>query len=169
MELITPYNDETMTYDNESHQYVLTLKYVKDKLGIDLPEHLNTAASDDPQRVAQYRLEQVSNEIYSYIYAHNSNNQVQEFFACKLESARVIIRKAMLEQLSYELVSGAISMFSGVNIKTGQIMDKKKLQDAIVGFNAQKELDKIIPELGWALTYQGQIMTPIGANIRGDY
>ena len=133
MELITPYSDEKMIYNQESHQYRLTLGYVFNKLGVNLAERVNTAPSDDPQKVAD------------------------------------IICKAMLEQLSYELVSGAISMFSGINVKTGQIMDRKKMQEAIIGFNAQKELDKIVPELGWALTYQGQIMTPIGMNIRGDY
>ena len=166
---ITPYSDDKMIYDAEAHQYRLTIGYVKEKLGIDLPQHLNTAASDDPQKVAEFRLEQVANEIYSYIYAQNSNNEMQEFYACKLESTRNIIRKAMLEQLSYELVSGALSMFSGVNIKTGQVIERKKLQEAIIGFNAKKELDMIVPELGIALTYQGQLLRPVGVDIRGDY
>lgn len=167
--LITPYSDDKMIYDAEAHQYRLTLGYVKEKLGINLPEHLNTAQNDDPQKVAEYRLEQVANEVYSYIYAQNSNNEMQEFYASKLESTRKILMRAMLEQLSYELTSGAISMFSGVNIKSGQVIERKKLQEAVIGFNTQKELDKIVPELGIALTYRGQLLRPIGVDIRGDY
>ena len=169
MRLITPYSDEEMIYDAEEHQYKLTLKYVKDKLGINLADHLNTAASDDPQVVAEYKLNQISNEVYSYIYAQNSNNEMQEFYAAKLEATRTIIKKAMLEQLSYELVSGSLSMFSGVNIKTGQIMDKKKLSEAVIGFRTKQELDRFIPELGIALTYQGQLVTPINFKFREDY
>ena len=167
--LITPYNDETMTYDMDTHQYVLTLDYVKNELGIDLPSRLNTAESDDPQMAAQYVLKQVSNEVYSYIYAHNTNALAQEYYACKLESSRVVIRKAMIEQLSYELISGALANFSGVNVKTGLIMDRKGIERAIIGFNAKKALDGVIPEIGIALTYQGYWMMPMGANIREDY
>lgn len=169
MQLITPYSDNTMTYDAEKHQYILTLAYVKDKLGVDLPERINTAPSDDPQRVAQAELERISDEIYSYIYAHNSNNEVQEYFVAKLESTRVIIRDAMKEQLAYNLTSGALSRFSGVNVKTGQVIDQKALRKAVIGFDAEKILDKVVPEIGVALTYQGYLMMPIGANIRGDY
>lgn len=169
MQFITPYDDETMVYDLEAHQYRLTLAYVKEKLGVDLPEHVNTAPSDDPQKVAEHRLEEIADEIYSYIYDHNSNSEMQEFYACKLESTRKIIRKAMLEQLTYELVSGAISKFSGINIKTGQIMERTKLKEAIIGFDAQKVLDRIVPELGVALTYQGQLLTPINMRFREDY
>lgn len=167
--LITPYSDDTMTYDQDAHQYILTLQYVKDRLGVDLPERLNTAPSDDPQMVAQYKLRQISNEVYSYIYDHNSNNEAQEYFACKLESARSVIRDAMEEQLAYELVSGALSHFSGVNVKTGQVIEQDKLRQAIIGFNTQKKLSKIIPEIGIALIYQGHWMLPIGAKIREDY
>ena len=55
-----------MVYDLEAHQYRLTLAYVKEKLGVDLPEHVNTAPSDDPQKVAEHRLEEIADEIYSY-------------------------------------------------------------------------------------------------------
>ena len=169
MGLITPYDDETMTYDMDLHQYVLTLGYVKAKLGIDLPARMNTAQSDDPQATAQYQLEQISNEIYSYIYAHNTFMLAQEYYANKLESSRVVIRKAMLEQLSYECVSGALAKFSGVNVKTAQIMDRKGIEKAIIGFDAKKALDTVIPEIGVALTYQGHWSMPVNADIRGDY
>ena len=158
-----------MTYDIDKHQYILTLGYVKDRLGVDLPEHLNTAPSDDPQMVAQYKLEQISNEIYSYIYDHNNNNEAQEFYACKLESTRKVIRDAMIEQLTYEMVSGALSQFSGVNIKTGQVIEQDKLRKAIIGFNAEKILNRIVPDLGIALTYQGHLLMPMNQQIRGDY
>jgi len=49
------------------------------------------------------------------------------------------------------------------------IMDRKGIENAVVGFNAKKILDTIVPEIGVALTYQGQIFMPIGANIREDY
>lgn len=169
MHFITPYDDEKMVYDYESHQYKLTLAYVKKSLGIDLPEHLNTAQSDDPQAVAQSRLDQISDEIYSYIYAHTNNEPVVELYACKLESTRNIICKAMKEQLAYELVSGSMAMFSGVNIKTGQVVDQEKLRKTIIGFNAQKALDRIVPEMGVALTYQGDLFTPIGFKYREGY
>lgn len=169
MNFITPYDDNTMIYDMDSHQYRLTIGYVRDELGVDLPSRLNTAQSDDPQKVAEFRLKQVADEVYSYIYAHSSNAMMQEFYAAKLESTREIIRKAMLEQLSYELVSGALSMFSGINVKTGQVIDRQKMKDAVIGFNAQKVLDRIVPELGVALTYQGKFYTPTNIQFRVDY
>ena len=169
MQLITPYDDNTMIYDRRRHQYRLTLEYVEAETGVNLAEQLNTANSDDPQREAIFRLNQVSQEVYSYVYAKNSNHMMQEFYMAKLESTREVIRQALVDQLTYELTSGALAMFSGVNIKTGQQMDRQKLKDAVIGFNTQMTLDREIPELGVALTYQGKFYTPINIEFRKDY
>lgn len=170
MKLIKPYSDDKMIYDFDEHRYILTLEYVEDKTGVNLVEKLQTSASDNPQKVAEFFLDRVSSEIYNWIYQHNTNNTMQEYYLAKIESTRNIIRKAMLEQVMYMLTNGAISLYSGVNIVNGQIMDRKAMQNSSIGINVERILDTIIPEIGIAITYQGWLPYPINSDaIRSDY
>lgn len=169
VKFIKPYDDKAMVYDKDEHRYILTIAYVEEKTGLNLVEKLNTSASDNPQRVAHFFLDRISSTIYEWVYQHNANNTMQEFLMAKLESTRDTLKRAMLEQVMYVLTNGDLSLYGGVNVANGQIMDRKAMHNADIGINVERILNTIIPVIGIALTYQGHITTPIGLQIRSDY
>ena len=94
-----PYTDENMEYDYDNHRYVLTDKCVLDELNIDLIMRLNTRGSAVQQLQPKKFLKRVSAIVYTQIYRHNINNEVQEYILAKAPSARQIIKEAMLNQV----------------------------------------------------------------------
>lgn len=156
-----PASDNTMTYDEEENRYVLTPEYLMKKTGIDLQKVLNPGFSSQPQQLAQHYLDQISKEMYGWIYQFNADNEVQEFLLATHPFLRNTIRSAMIEQVLYTLRNGDLNMYSGVNVKNGQIMDQRLLVQASIAPNAKRELDRIIPGIGVAITYQGQWVRPL--------
>lgn len=169
MEIIKPYDDDNMTYDINEHRYILTLDYVENKTGLNLVEKLNTSMSDNPQQVAMFFLDRISSNIYSWIYQHNANNDVQEWILAKVKGARTIIQRAMIEQVIYVLNNGDMTLYGGVNVSNGQVINKKDLHNADIGINVERILNTIIPDVGVALTYQGFLTMPLGEQVRSDY
>ena len=157
-----PYDDDTMKYDFEEHRYILTPKYLLDKIGIDLSLVLNPGFSDQPQKLVEHYLDQISAEVYSWIYQFNRNNDIQEFLLATNPFLRKTIRNAMREQVLYSLRNGDLNTYSGVNVKTGQILDQRLLVQSAIAPNASRELNRIIPGVGVAITYQGQWFVPCG-------
>lgn len=164
-----PFDDEALTYNYEEHRYVLKKEYVLDKTGIDLSRVLNPGYSSEPQKLANQFLDELSSEIYNWIYEHNANNLYQEFVMAKSPDFRVYLKRAMLEQVLYVLRNGDLRQYSGINLKTGQIIDPKLLKIKSISPNTQSELDKIIPGYGIAITYQGTIIVPANIEYRSDY
>ena len=156
-----PYTDTEMTYDDAQHRYILTPEYVTTKTGIDLNAVLNPGFTTNPQQLVQHWLDQLSSEIYTWIYEQNANNVMQEYFLAKTPTLREYIKNAMLQQVLYVLKNGDLNMYSGVNVKTGQIMDKNLLVQVAIAPNAQRELNRIVPELGIAITYSGYLARPL--------
>lgn len=152
-----PYSADDMTYSTETHRYTLTNAYVLAKTGISLQQVLNPGMMSDPQQVSQFYLEQISKEIYEYIYETNSDNYKQEFLLAKHPALRKIIREAMLQQVLYVLKGGDLGFYNGVNIKTGQILDPRQLQQVGISPYAKRELNTQIPDVRVAITYQGDI------------
>lgn len=164
-----PFSDEQMKYDFEEHRYILTKEYVLKRSGIDLSKVLKPGFIDQPQQRVDNFLNQLSDEIYGWIYEHNADNDYQEYLLAKNPLLRNIIRNAMFQQVLYVLVNGDLNMYSGVNVKSGQIADQRKMVEAAIAPAAKRELNKIIPGIGLAITYQGTWLPPIGYCIREDY
>lgn len=156
-----PFDDLYMKYDYMFHRYVLTPKVVLDKLNEDLTK-FSPANSANKERDAQIMLDNVSVEIYNYIYDGAENYLVQEFASAKCPSARNILMQAMLEQIKYFMFNGSISVYSGVDFKKNVVGENA--EGRIVAPNARKILDRVIQELGVPLTYKGQFtsLIPLG-------
>ncbi len=152
-----PYSDDDMEYSTETHRYTLTPAYVLEETGMTLNQVLNPGMMSQPQKVEQLYLEQISKSIYKFIYSTNNENDKQEYLLAKLPSLRKIIREAMLQQVIYVLKGGDLGLYNGVNVKTGQIMDPRQLQQVRISSDAKRELDTQVPELKVAITYQGEI------------
>lgn len=99
-----PLSDEYMVYDYSSHRYILTEKYVLDKLGLNLRDKVGGGRAINAQAMINSILDtRVSRRIYSLIYAHN-DKRVLEYVMAKSPTARQVLQDAMSEQLMYMLV-----------------------------------------------------------------
>lgn len=156
-----PYSDEEMYFDESSKRYILTQKGVLNNIGENLSIRLDKGRGNNVENVVKFFLARISNNIYRYIYAHNTNNALQQAIISKHPFMRNLIKEAMLEQVNYELVNGDLTLYSGVDIRKGQKMED--FQDRAIAPLAKEILDTEIPGVGVAITYQGQFVFPIFA------
>lgn len=144
-----PYNDEYMVYDYDKHRYILTLEFVKNKLGINLEER-----SKNPVAIGSM-LDMVSAQVYRFIHLHNYDDEYQDMIIAKTESGRKIIQEAMAQQFVYFTVVGDLSRSTDLN-KRALWFDE----------NAKSILERPLCELGCSLLYTGNfphICLPLGA------
>lgn len=135
-----PYDDDYMTYDYDTHRYVLTLKDVSQNLGVDLESRISYA------NAIPTLLNRISLRVYSYIHSHNVNNNYQDYIIAKTQAGRRIIREAMEEQLLYFLAVGDLTR-SVVESERKFAMDQ----------TAMDILLQPIPEIGCSICYLGQL------------
>lgn len=148
-----PLTDEYMFYDYEEHRYILTPKYVLDKLAIDLKMRLNMSGTFSEENLASAVLDQLSREVYQYIYNQSNQNDFQEYVLAKTEDGRKVIKDAMREQVLYFLANGDLSQYSGVNVAKGNVMPE--FYERTISPNAKKVLTRVIPEIGTSIVYEG--------------
>lgn len=141
-----PYSDEYMVFDEETGRYVLTTKYVLDKIGVDIEGALNERNAVNPQVMAQRFLTEISDDIYEFIHAHNFYNARQDYLIAVVPSLRKIIQKAMDQQFLYSRLNGLL----------GYSTDKDE-QEQRISPKAQDTLLQIVPELGISILYTGGI------------
>lgn len=149
-----PYNDEYLKYDYENHKYILTEKACLDKLNINLGELLNLGGSANQEREINNFLEEISDFIYSQIYDYSSQWQIQEYQIAKCPSARDVIMKAMLKQIDYARLNGALYQYSGVDVKKGTKM--QDFSDRYLSPMSKSILSKPLTETNVPLLYAGK-------------
>lgn len=135
-----PFTDTYMKYDAVNHRYVLTQQAAKDLCNEDLMTELDTSALPNAGNLADQYLDGVSTAIYQYIYSCASNMFAAEYDLAKEARFRNIVKEAMRYQLIYQVANGDIHAASGVNIRTGQIMDRKALKAASIAPMAESIL-----------------------------
>ena len=86
---IYPYDDEYMIFDKATGRYILTEKYLIEKMGIDLSARINERNAVTPSALVNRLLRQGSNMVYNYIHAFNANNTFQDLLIAKLPSLRI--------------------------------------------------------------------------------
>lgn len=141
-----PYSDEFMTFDEETKRYVLTNEYVMQRLGIDLAGTANERGLVNPQIAVKHLLEEVSDDIYNFIHSHNLNTAKQDMLIAHIPSLRLIIQKAMGQQLLYSRMNGFMAYSA----------DKDKQFMAICP-KARQTLLQVVPEIGISILYTGVI------------
>ena len=155
-----PYDDETMFYDWDTHRYILTPECVFDELNINLAERLNKRGSAVAENVPSNVLRRISNIVYGEIYKCSEYNDVQEYLLAKCPSLRKNIKEAMKEQVVYFLINGDTSNFSGIDLKTGRVIEIDRLRNqSRLAPDAEIILQRPIKELGHgacSILYQGK-------------
>lgn len=82
-----PLTDEYMTYNEKTHRYVLTVKYVEEVVGIDMIARLNDGDYTTAQNLASTILDMISVKIYGYIHEFNRSNIQDKIIARSGRSA----------------------------------------------------------------------------------
>lgn len=141
-----PYSDNFMIFDEESKRYVLTNEYVRQRLGIDLLNGANERDFANAEIAVKHFLEEVSDDIYNFIHAHNVNTEKQDYLIENIPSLRSIMQKAMGQQVIYSRMNGMLAYSS----------DKEK-QFMAVCPKAKQTLLQVVPEIGISILYTGVI------------
>lgn len=162
-----PMTDELMYYDFEEHRYVLTAKDILDKKGENLAVRLNRGRTNNVENLVNDFLDEVSLSVYNLIYASNNKNREQCYMIAKTESGRKFIKKAMEEQCMYMLNNGDLNLFSGVDVRKGQVMDN--FDARAYSPKAKNILATTLPEVGISLLYSGQIYFKAPSYAEGNY
>lgn len=153
-----PQDDDVMIYDKTVHRYVLTKEGVLTHLGILLEETLNTTGDANPSTLPDRILRRVSQEVYLYIYQFGMNSAWIEFLLACYPPLRDTVREMLQEQLLYVLTNGFVSDYAGINIARGNVVEIEKIRGrAHIAPQVEQLADQFIPELGYTLTYRGQL------------
>lgn len=129
-----PLTDEYMTYNDKTHRYVLTIKYVEEVVGIDMIARLNDGDYTTAQNLANTILDMISVKIYGYIHEFNRSN-IQDKIISRSGEARRVIQEAMRYQVVHYFLVG----------------------DMEIDDTAKSCLLQDIPEIGTTILYQGNL------------
>lgn len=140
---MTPYSDEYMQFNEATGRYVLT-EYCLEANGTYLRKRLEKNKFINATAVINRFLTRVSDIIYNYIHTFNIDNTQQDIWIATIESLRLIIKKAMIEQAEYFLLNGDLS----------RSVEKDKRLVAI-DYSVIETLNTTVPELGMPITFSG--------------
>lgn len=119
------YSDNYLSYDMLRHRYVLTEKYVEEKMNVSLSEILDTSGNVlDVSNMSNILLSRVSMQIYNYIYNWTAlKNECERRLALD-ETLRQPLMDAMAEQLIYIINNGDIASYAGINMSNGMVINQ---------------------------------------------
>ncbi len=143
MALIKPYSDELMRYDELTNMYYLTEQALI-RRGIDLRARLAMTNAPSPEYVITGLLETVSELIYNFIHQQSHNNCRQDEIINRVEQARSIVYKALLQQAVYMLKVGNLTLSVDENVRRHAI-----------DTSAIATLSTTITEIGASILYRG--------------
>ena len=150
-----PYSDADMQYNFETHRYTLTEDCVRRELNMDLTLTLNTRGLIDKSAAAFNFLNQISRDVYNYIFSTNVNNALQEYLAAKHPNARRALKEAMLEQVLYVQINGDLTKVAGIDLRKGTHIDRGLLNRASIAPVAEEILSRPLDENTPALAFRG--------------
>lgn len=127
-----PFDDTYMTYDAINHRYKLTQAAAKDLCNVNLETELDLSGLPNAGNMADQYLDNVSMQIYQYIYSCAANLYAAEYDLAKEARLRNVIKDAMRYQLIYMVANGDLTSVSGVNFRNGQVMDLNAIQKASI-------------------------------------
>ncbi len=158
-----PYSDNEMRYDMTSHRYVLTETGVANGLNLVLQNELNMSGSMNAANEINSFLDEVSEDIYEYIYLHSSNRMLTEYLLAKKPQYREVIKSAMIKQVKYMRLNGNIGDQSGLDFLNGRYMEYDQIDGRRISMRARTVLANA------GLLYTGQLMSYKNIRFREDY
>ena len=135
-----PLIDQYMTYDFDSHRYVLEPKYIYDKYKFLLADDLQSSEMVKPF------LDMISVQVYGFIHKHNINTMLQDYIIAKTKTGRRIIKEAMEQQFM---------LVASVGDVTRMLEEARRVN--WLDISAENILGEIIPEIGTCILYTGNL------------
>lgn len=158
-----PYSDKEMRYDMNCHRYVLTETGVANGLNLVLKNELNMTGSMNEANEINNFLDEVSEDIYEYIYSHSSNRMITEYLLAKKQQYREAIKSAMLKQAKYMKLNGNIGDESGLNFLDGRYMEYDQIDGRRISMRARTVLANA------GLLYSGPLILRMPVKFREGY
>ena len=143
-ECFKPYDDEFMSFNKITHQYILTEKALLSK-GIDIRARMAATATVSPENVIQTLVETVSDMIYQYIHDQSMDNDSQDWLIAHNPRLRQLIQRAMFAQAVHVINLGNLYLSSRVE-------DRENAINTV----AKSLLDNVISCTGTSITYRGE-------------
>jgi hypothetical protein len=159
-----PYSDKDMVYDYDKHRYILTEECVLRECRINLAAELRPTQSNNPADEVNAFLDEVSFEVYNFVFSHAFSKDVAEYRCAKNPGLRTPIKEAMLKQVRYKYVNGAIGDEAGINFQNGTAM---RLDDIRGERTMSPYTVSILTNAG--LLYRGKMLVPAGVKFREGY
>lgn len=147
---IKPYSDSKLEWNEETKQYTLALNYCK--------ELFDDNFRDDT--VYAKRIKKNSRKIYNFISSHifSRNRRVVEFLLQNTQEGRDFLLKILTEQMEADVESGYNDLSSnpGINVTSGQIIDRREFQKNQISVDAEQTFDSSDEFFGFRIGYQAQ-------------
>lgn len=101
-----PYSDNEMIYDRRMHMYVLTEECIRQNLGVNMDEYLDSSGDVNPSSLGERISKRISQHLYRHIYAYTQNKLYIEYLLAKYPPCREIIKECLLNEVYYNLRNG---------------------------------------------------------------
>jgi hypothetical protein len=143
-----PYSDNKMTWHPEKNRYILNEEAFRSYTGMDVRSMVNDGLGE-VANIVRYYFDNVSIKVYNYIFNYRSSFARRDAALKFSPTAREMLYRCMIEQMVYFITNGDVSKFSGVNLKSGSVIERKFIQRATVSPDVIEILQNTpIPELG---------------------
>lgn len=143
-----PYSDARMTWHPEKNRYILNEIAFTEYTGMDVRGMVNDSLGN-VANIVKYYFDNVSLKVYNYIFNHRSDFSTRDAALKYSPTARDMLYRCMIEQMVYFITNGDISKFSGVNIKSGSVIERRAIINATISPDVVDILRNTpIPELG---------------------
>ena len=156
--VITPYSDDSLTYDENTQRYSLTREYCK----------ANYDATLKNDRVLDREIERNTNNVYDFIFSkvNTKNQQAVQFLLSRTKEGRDLILKALDYQMEANIESGfnSTGKIPLVNPSNGQVLPREEVMRNQVSVEVERLLNNSNLYLGVNIFYQG-IFPPYFLNI----
>lgn len=145
---ILPYDDAKMWYDSKKGRYILRKTAFKEETGIDLSEKVNGGLGEK-SNLLNFYLNDISLKIYNLIYLHAADPDHMRYVLAISPTARDMLYDCFIQQTAYFVTNGDTAQFSGINVRTGQVIKRKDLKLGAISPDVEDILlTTPIPELG---------------------
>ena len=150
MNVIQPYEDEKMKFDQGLNMYVLRMSEVKEKL--------EDTVQDDGKLTK--RITKNSRAVYNYIHAmgHSANRPFVDFLINRTEEGRKLIYEALLTQMEADLENGYNSILNEprIDLRSNQVIDEGAFVSSQITIATRQVLESAPGTLGINILCQSQ-------------
>lgn len=163
LEIIKPYDDNTLEFNQETGRYQLTLKYVKT---------LRDALPYKTDRIAQQRIKQNSLRVYNYIVLHSNavNRQAVILLLNRTEEGRKYLIEVLTSQMEADLeyAYNDLMVRPLINATNGQSGDRDQYRQNAISLETEMLIEDSVGYFGINLTYMG-MFPPYLLNLAREY